>query len=84
MIGAMQDITLIKQNELRITHQNKQLMEIAEINAHEIRRPVATILGLVQLFNKETIENKELLKHLETATLELDKVIRRIIDKTST
>jgi PAS domain S-box-containing protein len=83
MIGAMQDITLIKQNELRITRQNEQLLEIAEINAHEIRRPVATILGLVQLFNKETVENKELLKHLETATLELDKVIRRIIDKTS-
>jgi PAS domain S-box-containing protein len=85
MIGAMQDITSIKQNELRITHQNEQLMEIALINAHEIRRPVATILGLMQLINKSTIRNetdKELLTHLEAATKELDEVIRRIIDKT--
>lgn len=78
MIGAIQDITTLKQ-------QNERLNEIAQINAHEIRRPVATILGLMQLFSIESIEgesNKHLLKHLETATLELDSVIRRIIDKT--
>jgi len=85
MIGAMQDITLMKEQELRVRHQNEQLMEIAQINAHEIRRPVATILGLMQLFNQATIKSKterELLKHLDSATRELDEVIRRIIDKT--
>jgi len=85
MIGAIQDITVMKQNELRILQQNQQLNEIALINAHEIRRPVATILGLIQLFNKETIggeSNKDLLKHLETVTQDLDTVIKRIIDKT--
>ncbi|MDB5152890.1 MAG: domain S-box protein [Mucilaginibacter sp.] len=84
MIGAMQDITLLKQNELRIMRQNEQLTEIARINAHEIRRPVASILGLIQLINKETIDetNREFLTYLETATQELDQVIRRIIDKT--
>ncbi len=87
MIGAMQDITVLKQNELRIMHQNEQLMDIAQINAHEIRRPVASILGLIQLFNKETIEdetNRELITYLEAATMELDNVIRRIVDKTGT
>jgi PAS domain-containing protein len=85
MIGAMQDITAVKQNELRVLHQNEQLMEIAQINAHEIRRPVATILGLMQFINQNTDRNeadKELLAHLESATKELDEVIRRIIDKT--
>jgi PAS domain S-box-containing protein len=85
MIGAIQDVTVMKQNELRIMQQNEQLTEIALINAHEIRRPVATILGLIQLFNKETSggeSNKDILKHLETVTQELDTVIRRIIDKT--
>ncbi|MFI5162460.1 MAG: PAS domain S-box protein [Sphingobacteriales bacterium] len=85
MIGAMQDITAIKQNELRITEQKDRLMEIALINAHEIRRPVASILGLIQLFNQDTSRNesdKELLAHLEAATSELDEVIKRIIDKT--
>jgi PAS domain S-box-containing protein len=85
MIGAMQDITLIKQHELRVTQQNERLMEIALINAHEIRRPVATILGLMQLFNQTVIKSeteRELLTHLDSATKELDNVIRRIIDKT--
>ncbi|HEY2581982.1 MAG TPA: PAS domain-containing protein, partial [Mucilaginibacter sp.] len=85
MIGAMQDITIFKQNELRITRQNDQLMEIARINAHEIRKPVASILGLLQLFDKKFIgdnSNGEILGLLEVATQELDEVIKRIIDKT--
>ncbi len=79
------NINELKQNELRITQQNEQLTEIAEINAHEIRRPVASILGLTLLL-KETgdIESaKEILQHLETTTEELDAIIRRIVDKTS-
>jgi len=85
MIGAMQDITSIKENEMRITQQNQRLMEIALINAHEIRRPVATILGLMQLINKKMLKEEsdgEIIDHLETVTQELDDVIRRIIDKT--
>jgi K+-sensing histidine kinase KdpD len=79
------NIQELKQNELRITKQNKQLTEIAEINAHEIRRPVASILGLTHLL-KETGEielNKEIVQHLETAAEELDAIIKRIVDKTS-
>lgn len=85
MIGAMQDITLMKQHELRVMEQNERLVEIAQINAHEIRRPVATILGLMQLINKNAIGNeatRELVDYLEAATNELDGVIKRIIDKT--
>ncbi len=79
------NIQEIKENELRITQQNEQLHEIAEINAHEIRRPVASILGLTHLL-KETggmESNKEILQHLETAAEELDAIIKRIVDKTS-
>jgi PAS domain S-box-containing protein len=85
MIGAMQDITELKNNELHITKQKDQLMEIAQINAHEIRRPIATILGLINLINRNAIIDKgnlEVLEHLETATNELDAVIKRIIYKT--
>ena len=85
MIGAMQDITELKNNELHISKQNDQLMEIARINAHEIRRPIASILGLNNLIDKKSITdagNLEVLAHLDAATHELDMVIRRIIDKT--
>jgi PAS domain S-box-containing protein len=75
----------LKQHELLITQQNKQLTEIAQINAHEIRRPVASILGLIHLL-KETDEiesTKELLQYLEKAAGQLDAIIKRIIDKTA-
>lgn len=85
MIGAMQDITELKSKELHISKQKDQLMEIARINAHEIRRPVASILGLSSLIDKTSItdeDNLATLQQLEAATLELDAVIKRIIDKT--
>jgi PAS domain S-box-containing protein len=85
MVGAMQDITELKEKGLRIVKQNEQLMDIAQINSHEIRRPVASILGLMQLLDKELLENdtqRQLFDYLRTTTLELDAVIKRIIDKT--
>lgn len=84
VVGAMQDITGLKENELHILRQNQQLMDIALINSHELRRPVATILGLIDLFDKSLItdqENLELLEHLETTARQLDGVIRRINEK---
>jgi PAS domain S-box-containing protein len=86
MVGAMQDITELKEKELRIIKQNEQLMDIAQINSHEIRRPVASILGLMQLLERELLENdsqRQLFDYLRTTTQELDAVIKRIIDKTA-
>lgn len=86
VVGAMQDITGLKEKELRIVKQNEQLREIAQINSHELRRPVATILGLMDLLDKSAImgpENLELLDHLETTTRQLDEVIRRINEKST-
>ncbi len=85
MIGAMQDITELKNNELHIAEQNDRLIEIAQLNAHQTRRPVATILGLINLIDKATITDNdtlEALNHLDTAINELDMVIRRIIYRT--
>ncbi|HEY9003386.1 MAG TPA: PAS domain S-box protein [Mucilaginibacter sp.] len=77
MIGAMQDISTLKK-------QHERLIEIALINSHEIRKPIASILGLIQLFKdiKNQNPDKQLLQHLESATQELDDVIKRIINKT--
>lgn len=77
MIGAMQDISTLRK-------QHERLTEIALINSHEIRKPVATILGLMQLFKdiQNQSPDQQLLQHLESATKELDNVIKRIINKT--
>jgi len=77
MIGAMQDISTLRK-------QHERLTEIALINSHEIRKPIASILGLIELFKdiKNQNPDEQLMQHLESATQELDDVIKRIINKT--
>ncbi|WP_448698414.1 PAS domain S-box protein [Mucilaginibacter sp. AW1-3] len=79
------DVTLLKERELRITEQNEKLKEIAQINSHELRKPVASILGVMQLMNEEIIKdelNITILGHLKTLTEELDGITKRIINNT--
>ncbi|QEC78463.1 PAS domain S-box protein [Mucilaginibacter ginsenosidivorax] len=74
-----------KRNEENILDQNNRLQSIANISSHELRRPVATILGLVNLFDKDDILNplnKEIIAHLDTSARELDDVIHSIVEKT--
>ena len=75
-------------NSINIDKEQRQyekLEEIASMYSHEIRRPVATILGITQLINSEDLngENKQWFGHLRKTTLELDQVIHQIVTKTS-
>ena len=83
MIGALQDIQQTKEHEHKITQQNEKLREIAFSQSHEVRRPVANILGLLQCLNKEEFgpENRKVLYFLEQTAGELDVLIRKIVDK---
>jgi PAS domain S-box-containing protein len=74
-----------KKTEESIREQNNRLHSIANISSHELRRPVATILGLVNLFDKDDLQNplnREIISHLHTSTQELDGVIHNIVEKT--
>jgi PAS domain S-box-containing protein len=85
MVGAMQDNTELKEKELRILGQNKRMREISQINSHVIRKPVASILGLMDLIDKKSIlgeHNIKVFEHLLSSTQELDTVIRQINEKT--
>jgi len=68
----------------QIQIQNEKLQEIAWIQSHKVRAPVATLLGLIGLFDLETKNqnNKEILKKVKEATEVLDEVIREIDNKT--
>jgi signal transduction histidine kinase len=75
-----------KRNDMRIAEQTKRLQDIASISSHNIRRPVATILGLTSLFDRKNLDNplnKEIVDHLETSAMELDDVIHIIVEKTA-
>jgi PAS domain S-box-containing protein len=74
-----------KRNQDSVKEQNKMLQEIAAISSHEIRRPVATILGLVNLFDRNNPDNpmnREIVDHLDITAQELDGVIHAIVEKT--
>lgn len=84
-ISVETDVTERKRFIERLERQNEQLKKIAWISSHDVRRPVASMLGLISLYDYECPEapfNKEILHHLNTVTMELDAVIHRIVDKT--
>jgi PAS domain S-box-containing protein len=80
------DITQMKLNESTVMNQNERLSEIAWMASHEIRKPVANLLGIFQLIdldNPGNAENTEWLIAMEKATQELDDVIHKINEKTN-
>lgn len=81
--GVGQDITeRIKANQ-SILDKNERLQNIASISSHELRRPVATMLGLINIFDRENFynpENKEIIEHLLSVGNEIDDVIRQIVN----
>ena len=82
---AIKDITDKKKDRQEILAQNKRLREIAQISSHETRKPLASILGLVNLFDKENLGNplnKEIVHYLDVTATELDTVIHNIVKKT--
>lgn len=88
IIGVAVNITNIdklKKSQERIHTHNELLKKIAFIQSHEVRRPVATILGLINLFDREDLAaefNRIVIEKLEMATQELDEVIHRIVKAT--
>jgi PAS domain S-box-containing protein len=78
------DITQRKLNERQILEQNESLKQIAYMQSHELRRPVASILGLMELFKENDYQaTVEELKLMQQATEELDAKIRTIVNVVS-
>lgn len=72
--------SLVRQRTEELERKNKALEDYAFINAHKLRRPLASILGLVNLMNKTTsVEDQTIVReHLNSAALELEAVISAI------
>ena len=84
LIGTNRNITedIIVQEKLKT--QNKVLRDIAFIQSHEVRRPLANILGVIEVLNNSnSVNNKEIFDHLIESANELDMQIRSIVKKTN-
>ncbi len=74
------DITERKKQQEKINIQNAALTRIAIIQSHELRRPVASLLGIMSLIKMEQQkDNPEYLDMLELTVQELDEKIREIV-----
>lgn len=84
-ISVQDDITERKEREAEIARQNEKLKAFSWLNSHQIRRPVASILSLIQLLKDSELEDdqKELLDMLSRSSLELDNIIHRINEEVS-
>jgi PAS domain S-box-containing protein len=70
--------------EEKIKKQYQQLREIAQIQSHEVRAPLANILGLSNLLDQHAEvdpNNKMILSELVISARKLDHVIHKIVDK---
>jgi light-regulated signal transduction histidine kinase (bacteriophytochrome) len=72
--------TLVKERTKTLEERNKQLEEYAFYNAHVLRRPISTLLGLYKVYQMEETEEgrQEVLSHLNHVVEELDVVVRQI------
>ncbi len=75
------DVTEQRSHVQMIETQNRRLREIAWIQSHEVRSPVANIQGLLLLFNFDNYAdplNVDIMEHIKEATGRLDEITRRI------
>ena len=74
------DITERKLQEDQINIQNAALTRVAIIQSHELRRPVASLLGIMALIKLEKKKRDDVyLEMLEYTVKELDEKIREIV-----
>ncbi|OOQ56577.1 PAS domain S-box protein [Mucilaginibacter pedocola] len=74
----LRDITEAQKYLIKIEEQNERLRQIAWIQSHRVRAPLASILGLAQLCQLDDSPNAEIIPMLKRSADELDKVIRDI------
>jgi signal transduction histidine kinase len=58
------------------------LKDIAMVHAHDIRGPVARLLGLTEVFNKSEPAdpvNRQVISMITTAASELDVIIQKVV-----
>ncbi|TAF80012.1 MAG: hypothetical protein EAZ51_06855, partial [Sphingobacteriales bacterium] len=81
VLWLAKDITEFKNTQELLVKRNEQLTDIANLNAHKVRGPVATILGLIQLFEPQNMDenNQKLFEMMQMTVQKLDLAIHQII-----
>lgn len=79
---SARDITEHRKHLMTIEQQNDVLRDIAFIASHKIRGPLATIMGLEQLYNRANPadeENIALIDGIKKMCADMDEMIHRVV-----
>jgi len=82
----LQNTTESKQHQKKIEQQNLQLKEIAFITSHQVRVPLANILGLTEILDNDNpmcSSNQKIIEYIKTSAKELDITIRNMVQQTA-
>jgi hypothetical protein len=73
---------LVQERTIQLEKKNKALEEYAFITAHNLRAPVASVLGLINLTSKVKLndEDKILIEHLQLSAEKLDTIVHSMTD----
>ncbi len=90
IIGAgcfAKNITQKLKTDRAILEQNAKLRNIAALTSHELRGPVASLLGLVTVLDRKNLthpDNLEIIDLIYDVSTEVDNVIKQIVDNAFT
>lgn len=75
------DITQRKRKESELNGRNKEIDQLRVLQSHQVRKPVANLLGLIDLVEHDGLSenNKNLFFMFKTAINELEQSIRSIV-----
>lgn len=70
----------VEERTAKINSQLNQILKYVHMNSHEVRAPLARILGLIQLIDKESTEEDkmDLLDKIKANSEELDCIIKKM------
>ncbi|WP_375579840.1 response regulator [Marivirga tractuosa] len=83
-IILVNDVTDRNRHIEAIEIQNEKLKDIAWTQSHVVRAPLARLIGLVNLLGEGKIEEEkkqEFYKHIENSAMELDDIIKSVVEK---
>lgn len=90
LLQSLANITSVSMENVQayqeLTTQNEKLREIAFLQAHQVRAPIANILGLYNIFNHDNLYdpiNQEIMERFKIATENLDAIVKEIVQKTN-
>ena len=78
---VVQDISEVVELERQLDEKLEVIRKISHKNSHELRAPVANIIGLVALMKEDTFKtefNAKIFRHLEETVIRLDTIIHDI------